>query len=133
MDNVALVRAALAERGYQAIVVVDAALRHQLGHRDAGELERQIAAQEVIQAPAETDADQWVISIADHHGAPVVSNDRFDEYRNSFPWLSERRVAVASPCRFLGTEADATIGPLYKVVRVYDGCHHDLGPAGRSG
>jgi Zc3h12a-like Ribonuclease NYN domain len=94
LDNVVLVRTALAERGYQAVIVVDAALRHQLGRHDAGELERQVAAQEVIQAPAETDADQWVLSIADHHGAPVVSNDRFDEYRTSFPWLSERRVAV---------------------------------------
>jgi len=94
LDNVRLVRSALAERGYQALVVVDAALRHQLDRHDAGELDRQIAAQDVIQAPAETDADQWVISIADHHGAPVVSNDRFDEYRPSYPWLGDRRVAV---------------------------------------
>ena len=57
MDNLRLVRTALAERGYQALVVVDAALRHQLGQRDAGELDRQIAAQEVVQAPAETDGD----------------------------------------------------------------------------
>ena len=94
LDNLALVRAALAERSYQALVVVDAALRHQLGRQDASELERQIAAQEVVQAPAETDGDLWVITIADHHGAPVVSNDRFDEYRARFPWLGERRVAV---------------------------------------
>jgi len=94
LDNLKLVRTALAERGYQALVVVDAALRHQLGGRDASELDRQIAAQDVIQAPAETDGDVWVISIADHHAAPVVSNDRFDEYRPRFPWLSERRVAV---------------------------------------
>jgi hypothetical protein len=94
LDNLALVRSALAERGYQALVVVDAALRHQLGKRDAGELDRQIGSQDVIQAPAETDGDLWVISIADHHAAPVVSNDRFDEYRARFPWLSERRVAV---------------------------------------
>jgi hypothetical protein len=94
LDNLSLVRAALAERGYQALVVVDAALRHQLGHQDAGELDRQIAAQEVIQVPAATDADQWVVSIADHHRAPVISNDRFDEYGAEFPWLGERRVAV---------------------------------------
>jgi hypothetical protein len=94
LDNLALVRAALAERSYQALIVVDAALRHQLERQDASELERQIAAQEVIQAPAETDGDLWVISTADHHGAPVVSNDRFDEYRARYPWLSQRRVAV---------------------------------------
>ncbi len=94
LDNLALVRSALAERGYQALVVVDASLRHQLGRQDAGELDRQIGAQDVIQAPAETDGDLWVIAIADHHSAPVVSNDRFDEYRASFPWLGDRRVAV---------------------------------------
>jgi hypothetical protein len=50
LDNLALVRSSLAERGYQALVVVDAALRHQLGKRDAGELDRQIGSQDVIQA-----------------------------------------------------------------------------------
>lgn len=94
LDNLTLVRTSLAERGYQALVVVDAALRHQLGQHDASELDRQIAAQDVVQAPAETDGDLWVIGIADHHGAPVLSNDRFDEYRARFPWLRERRVAV---------------------------------------
>ena len=94
LDNLRLVRTALAERGYQALVVVDAALRHQLGQRDAGELDRHIAAQEIVQAPAETDGDLWVIHIAEHHAAPVVSNDRFDEYRRAFPWLTARRVAV---------------------------------------
>ncbi len=89
-----MVGTALAERGYQALVVVDAALRHQLGQADARELDRQIAAQDVIQAPAATDGDLWVIGIADHYGAPVVSNDRFEEYQPAFPWLAERRVAV---------------------------------------
>jgi hypothetical protein len=32
LDNQALLRTTLAERGYQALVVVDAALGHQLGH-----------------------------------------------------------------------------------------------------
>ncbi len=94
VDNLLLARTALAERGYQALVVVDAALRHQLGQRDAAELDRQVHAQEVIQAPAATDADLWVLSIAEHHGAPVVSNDRFDEYRADFEWVDQRRVAV---------------------------------------
>ena len=76
LDNLALVRTSLAERGYQALIVVDAALRHQLGHHDAGELDRLIAAQDVVQAPAETDGDLWVIGIADHHGAPSRRSDR---------------------------------------------------------
>jgi hypothetical protein len=58
------VRTALAERGHQALVVVDAALGDQRGGRDASELDRQIAAQDVIQAPAETDGDQWVVEPA---------------------------------------------------------------------
>jgi Zc3h12a-like Ribonuclease NYN domain len=110
LDNLTLVRTALAERGYQALVVVDAALRHQLGGRDASELDRQIAAQDISQAPAETDGDVWVISIADHHGAPVVSNDRFDEYRASFPWLSERRVAVVLVDHAALLQGDALVG-----------------------
>ncbi len=94
LHNLQMVRTALAERSYQALVVVDAALRHQLGQADARELDRQIAGQDVIQAPAATDGDLWVIRIADHYGAPVVSNDRFEEYQHAFPWLAERRVAV---------------------------------------
>jgi hypothetical protein len=73
--NVHLVGTALAVRGYQALVVV-AALRDQLGQSDAWELDRRIAAPEVIRAPAATDGDLWVIRTAHHHGAPARCSTR---------------------------------------------------------
>jgi uncharacterized coiled-coil DUF342 family protein len=94
LDNLTAARRALAERGYEALVVVDAALRHQVSQRDAAELDRLVLAQTVVQAPAATDGDRWILQIADHHAAAVVSNDRFEEYRADFGWIDERRVAI---------------------------------------
>jgi hypothetical protein len=94
LDNLIIVRQALTERGYQAVVVVDAALRHQVSPRDASELERLIQGQDVVQAPAATDGDEWVLRIAEHNAARVISNDRYDEYSAVHPWVAERRIAA---------------------------------------
>lgn len=46
----------------------------------------------VRQAPAETDGDAFVLAIAEEHDAVVVSNDRFEPYRDRYPWIEERRL-----------------------------------------
>lgn len=53
-----------------------------------------IEAQEIVQAPTETDGNPGVIRAAEHHAAPVVCNDGFDEYRRALTSLPARRVAV---------------------------------------
>src|SRR5688500_13088162 len=73
--NLAAVREALERAGYEVRVVVDAALQHQID--DPAELDRLISQEVVLQAPAGTDADYFILEQAEAKGAIVVSNDMF--------------------------------------------------------
>ncbi len=88
--NLLAMAEALAEHEMEAVSVVDASLRHQVD--DADELEELIDAQRVRQAPADTEADLFVLRLAEEFDALVVSNDTFDERTDEFPWVQQRRV-----------------------------------------
>ncbi len=90
LDYIQHLRTKLEEEGYEPIVIVDAALRHQIDDAPAYE-----ALQEdgrIRQAPAGTDADWFILSFASELDAMIVSNDRFREYREEFPDLRERQI-----------------------------------------
>lgn len=88
LANIVLMREKLAEKGFEPVLVVDAALRHQIDDR-AG-YEKLVEAGEVRQAPAGTDADYFILSFARELGARVVSNDRFRDRMHEFKDLSRR-------------------------------------------
>jgi hypothetical protein len=90
--NVLAVRLAVEKKGYEPIVIIDASLIYKIDDRQ--QLEKMIDDQEVHQAPAETDADYFVIKTAEDYHAIIISNDRYEPYQKEFPWIEERRVPV---------------------------------------
>lgn len=79
------------ERGYTPLVVVDASLKH---HIDNPYMLESLRARGVLyEAPARTSADAFIISIAEKHGAIILSNDTFKEYVSEKPWVEKRRFA----------------------------------------
>lgn len=92
VSNIVGVCRNLRERGFRPVVIVDASLRHVVD--DPDQLEGLMDEQDVRQAPAGTQADYFVLEVADDLGAPVVSNDGFDEYREQYPWIEERRIPL---------------------------------------
>ncbi len=88
LENILLVREKLRTEGYKPIVVVDAALRHQIDRKD--DFERLVDDGSIKQAPPGTDADYFILSFARDLDASVVSNDRFKERRSAFPEALER-------------------------------------------
>ena len=88
LANILLMRDKLAEKGLEPIVVVDAALRHQIDDR-AG-YEKLVDEGEVKQAPSGTDADYFILSFARELGARVVSNDRFRDRMDEYKDLARR-------------------------------------------
>ncbi|MFQ5976747.1 MAG: hypothetical protein ACE5OZ_01295 [Candidatus Heimdallarchaeota archaeon] len=87
--NIGLMREALANRGYEAIVFVSASLRHKIDRPD--ELEAMINRSEVKQTPAGTYDDAFIIETARQFDAAIVSNDQFRDFDKE-PWLAERRL-----------------------------------------
>lgn len=88
LSNILVMRDKLTEKGWEPVVVVDAALRHQIDDR-AG-YEQMVDDGKVKQAPAGTDADYFILSFARELGARVVSNDRFRDRMDEFKDLSRR-------------------------------------------
>ncbi|MFL5575224.1 MAG: NYN domain-containing protein [Gemmatimonadaceae bacterium] len=88
LANILLVRDKLVEQGFEPIIVVDAALRHQVD--DPAGYERLVEAGEVKQAPAGTDADYFLLSFARELGASIVSNDQFRDRSRQFAEIRRR-------------------------------------------
>ena len=90
LANIVAVRDKLSKEGFDPVVVVDAALRHQIDDRDGYE---QLVDQGVVrQAPAGTDADYFILSFARELDARIVSNDRFRDRMKDFPEATDRLI-----------------------------------------
>jgi hypothetical protein len=75
--------------GAKCIIIVDASLRHHVD--DAQAFEKLMRAYEVIQAPAGTPADPFILKEADRMQAVVLSNDKRmrTEHAGQYSWLSD--------------------------------------------
>lgn len=90
LANIAAVCDKLREEGYEPLVLVDAALRHQID--DRAKYERMVEQGLIRQAPAGTDADYFILSFARELDASIVSNDRFRDRQKSFPDAARRLI-----------------------------------------
>jgi hypothetical protein len=90
LANIVAMREKMQEEGFDPVVVVDAALRHQID--DTAGYERLVESGAVRQAPAGTDADYFLLSFARELDARIVSNDRFRDRLNAFPDAADRLI-----------------------------------------
>lgn len=90
LENIELVCDKLEEKGYRPVVIVDAALRHQID--DSRQYERLVERGELKQAPAGTDADYFILAFARELDASIVSNDRYRDREKAFPEAKERLI-----------------------------------------
>ena len=90
LANIVAVCDKLREEGYEPVVVVDAALRHQIDDRVG--YERLVDDGTIRQAPAGTDADYFILSFARELAASIVSNDRFRDRQKVFPEAAKRLI-----------------------------------------
>jgi hypothetical protein len=90
LANIVAVCGRLREEGYEPLILVDAALRHQIDDRSA--YERMVDAGEIRQAPAGTDADYFILAFARELDASIVSNDRFRDRQKAFPDAAKRLI-----------------------------------------
>lgn len=92
VSNLTAVRDVLKAMGFVPVIIMDAALRYEVD--DEKQLEHLLDTEDFQQAPAGSDADYFVLSFAQDEDSIVVSNDQFEEYREQFPWIEEKRVPL---------------------------------------
>lgn len=101
LANIRLVQQKLEEEGLEAIIVADAALRHQIDDKAA--YEQLIDDGKVHQAPAGTDADFFILSFARELNASILTNDR---YRDRAEEFAEERDRII---RFMIVEGEVVL------------------------
>jgi hypothetical protein len=89
VSNLAKIHDRLHEEGYDPVIIVDASLVYEVDDRQ--QMEGLLDKQKLRQAPAETDADYFVLRTAQDHGAQIVTNDQYEGYQDEFD-VEERRV-----------------------------------------
>ncbi len=87
-----LVRAhqSLLNAGYKPLTIVSAALKHRIDKPE--HLRHLISLGQIIEAPRGRDDDLEIIQTAREKNAHIVSNDRFLNWLDRFPWVSARLI-----------------------------------------
>lgn len=86
--NIRLVAESLKDKGFKEIIsIVGASLRHSIEDKDTfNELKKEGI---LLEAPAETDADSFIIKYTKRKNAFIVSNDAFRDWKEKDPWINE--------------------------------------------
>lgn len=88
VKNLLLAQRSLVNGGYKPIFVISAALIHKIDNPEA--LNTLMTSLQVIRAPRGTNDDLKIIQIAQDRNADIISNDRFLDWMDRYPWVSDR-------------------------------------------
>ncbi|NPA85233.1 MAG: hypothetical protein GXO07_04415 [Crenarchaeota archaeon] len=88
IENLLIVMDALKKRGFEVYAVADASLRYKVDKPEV--LEKLLNKGKVLQTPAGTPADYFILSIAEREYGLIISNDVFKEWREQFPWVRDK-------------------------------------------
>ena len=88
MNNIVLAQRSLASRGYKPVFVISAALVHKIDRPEA--LITLMNEIDVVRAPRGINDDLKIFEIAQKRNADIVSNDRFLDWLDKYPWVSDR-------------------------------------------
>lgn len=83
LANILTAKQELERRGLEVIVIVSASLRHKIDN--FAELEERIKRNEIKQTPAGRDNDVFIIQEAIEKDAFILSNDRFNDWKEANP------------------------------------------------
>lgn len=78
----------LKQVGLQPTVIVSSALKHKID--DAERLRELINSGQIREAPRGTNDDLYIIRLAEKINADIISNDRFLDWQNRYPWIPTR-------------------------------------------
>lgn len=87
-DSLARAMRSLTLAGYRPVIVISAALKHKVDQ--PASLQDLLTVSPIIEAPRNTDDDLTIIREAQKRNADIVSNDRFLNWMNKYPWISSR-------------------------------------------
>ncbi len=101
---------ALEKLGYHPILIADASLRHEIDEKE--EFIKLLEKEKVHQVPSGTNADHYILKLAEEEDAKILSNDAFREFYDEFRDINSRRI----PYNFI--QGKITIGSSAKPKKI---------------
>jgi len=92
VKNIIEIQRAVYSLGYTPIMIADASMRYHMDDQDL--YDELIADRIIIQSPAGTKADEYILEVAKAENSKFITNDRFKEYWSEFgvDWIIKNRV-----------------------------------------
>lgn len=90
LDNIIKVADFLLNRGDDILIIADASLKHEIDEKRA--YEELLKKDYIDEVPAGTNADHFILNIAEEEKAKVLSNDYFKEFKDEFKDLQSMRI-----------------------------------------
>ncbi len=87
-QNLSLAYQSLTNTGYDPVFVISAALVHNIDNPEA--LNAFISTAKVVEASRGTNDDKRIVQLAKKLNADIVSNDRFLDWIDRYPWITTR-------------------------------------------
>lgn len=81
---------ALKKLGYETIIIADASLRHEIDEKES--FNQLLDEGKIQQVPSGTNADHYILKLAEEENAKILSNDVFREFSDEFQDISSRRI-----------------------------------------
>jgi hypothetical protein len=88
VNNLLLAHRSITTKGLRHVFVISAALMHAIDKPDV--LQTFMTQVEVVEAPAGSNDDLKIIQVALDRKAIIVSNDRFLDWIDRYPWIPDR-------------------------------------------
>jgi len=99
--NLETVLAALQDEGFEKIItIVDASLKHEI---DTIEPFKRLGKKfQILEAPGGTSADEFILKELIRENAHVITNDKFEEWKQQDPWLGKNIERFRVPFELVG-------------------------------
>ena len=110
LENLLKAVEALDKLGYEPFPIADASLRHEIDEKD--KFNDLLDEGKVHQVPSGTNADHFILKMADEEDTKILSNDNFREFHDEFHDINNRRI----PFNFI--EGNISIGSSSKPKKV---------------
>ena len=93
LKNISAIAQAVEMSGRDPIIVIDPTIRSLVA--DTDELDRLLSDARLVILPDGKDMGRFVLETAAELNAVIVSNNTYAEYYEDYPWVEQKRIAVA--------------------------------------
>ena len=90
IDNILAAVEELEKLGYEPVIIADASLRHEIDDKER--FKKLLDEGRFQQVPSGTNADHFILKMAEEEDAKILSNDIFREYTDEFQDINSRRI-----------------------------------------